>query len=51
MADERTPRIPAEGTVSTIDEIAEYADSHDFSAEMENGTWHPGGDRDPDSSA
>ncbi|MCP3798502.1 BrnA antitoxin family protein [Allokutzneria sp. A3M-2-11 16] len=31
-----------------LEEIAEYADSHDFSADMEHGTWHPGGERDPD---
>lgn len=41
-------------TMSTSDdnrlnEIAEYAEQHDFSAEIEEqGTWHPGGEPDAD---
>lgn len=33
--------------MSKLDEIADYAQSHDFAAEMEQGTWEAGTDADP----
>jgi hypothetical protein len=33
--------------MSKLDEIAEYADSHDFSAEMEQGVWEDDTEADP----
>jgi hypothetical protein len=33
--------------MSKLDEIAEYADSHDFSAEMEQGVWEADIEADP----
>lgn len=36
-------------TESKLDQIAEYVEQHDFTAEIEeNGTWHSGGERDAD---
>jgi hypothetical protein len=33
--------------MSKLDEIAEYAERHDFAAEMEQGTWEADTDADP----
>ena len=33
--------------MSKLDEIADYAEHHDFAAEMEQGTWEAGTDADP----
>jgi hypothetical protein len=33
--------------MSRLDDIANYAETHDFSAEMENGTWETDVDQDP----
>lgn len=33
--------------MSKLDELAEYADSHDFSTEMESGVWETETDPDP----
>ncbi len=33
--------------MSKLDEIADYAQHHDFAAEMEQGTWEAGTDADP----
>ncbi len=33
--------------MSELDEIADYAQHHDFAAEMEQGTWEAGTDADP----
>lgn len=33
--------------MSKLDEIADYAERHDFAAEMEQGTWEAGTDADP----
>lgn len=33
--------------MSKLDEIADYAQGHDFAAEMEQGTWEAGTDADP----
>ncbi len=33
--------------MSKLDEIAGYAEHHDFGAEMEQGSWEPGTDADP----
>ena len=33
--------------MSKLDEIADYAEGHDFAAEMEQGSWEGGTDADP----
>ena len=33
--------------MSKLDEIAEYAEHHDFAAEMEQGSWEADADADP----
>lgn len=36
-------------TENRLDQIARYAERHDFAADIEEqGTWHPGGERDAD---
>lgn len=46
----RAPGLPAEGKVSSmskLNEIADYAEDHDFAAEMEQGAWEADTDADP----
>ena len=33
--------------MSKLDEIADYAEHHDFAADMEQGSWEAGNDADP----